>query len=179
MANFKYNKNKGFTVVEMLVIITIIGIISSVVLVSISSFRANARDVVRYSDLENVQLALHLYHDKNGSYPSTGGDWWTVCTNGLDPTARDTSGANGYIPNLAPAYTAVLPTDPLGCVQGSDGGVFHGYIYRSDGVDYKFSTDWSAEVGSECELGKKFADRRTEEARHTFCSVYTDGAYDW
>jgi prepilin-type N-terminal cleavage/methylation domain-containing protein len=175
MAVLRHNKNKGFTLIELLVVIAIIGILSSVVLASLNSARAKARDARRYTDLVQVQLALELYYDSNGSYPMTTG-WWTVCTTGNDPTARDTSGANGYIPNLAPLYIAALPTDPSGCV----GGAFDGYIYQSDGIDYKLSADWSADVGTECQLERKFADPpRTTIDHYTFCSVYTQGASDW
>ncbi|OGC84749.1 hypothetical protein A3F55_02750 [Candidatus Adlerbacteria bacterium RIFCSPHIGHO2_12_FULL_53_18] len=168
---------RGFTLVELMVVVGIIGILSTIVVAGLGSSRKESRDAKRYSDLINVDIGLKLYYNDNGSYPSTGGSWWTVCTNGADPTPRDTSGANGYVPNLAPAYIAVLPTDPSGCVSG---GSFKGYIYRSNGTNYKLSTDWSAEVGTKCKLGQNFADpRRTTESQHTFCSVYSQGAADW
>ena len=174
MEAHKHN-NRGFTLIELLVVIAIIGLLSSVALASLNSAREKVRDARRYLDLNQLQLALELYYNDNGSYPVTSG-WWTVCTTGADPTARDTSGANGYIPNLSPTYIATLPTDPTGCV----GGHYDGYIYISNGTDYKLSTDWSADVGNECKLGKKFADpRRTTVSNHTFCSVYTQGASSW
>lgn len=172
MAAHKHVKNRGFTLIELLVVIAIIGILSSVVLASLNSARAKARDARRYSDLNQVQLALELYYDSNGSYPVTSG-WWSVCSGGGSHT---TSGSNGYIPNLAPTYMATLPTDPSGCV----GGAVKGYIYNSNGTDYKFSADWSADIGTECQLGKKFADPpRTTATQYTFCSVFTQGASGW
>ena len=169
-------KLKGFTLIELLVVIAIIGIIASIVLTSLNSARAKARDARRYSDLIQVQLALALYYDSYGSYPTTLGSWWTVCTGGFDPTARTTSGATGYIPSLAPTFIGALPTEPTGCTFGW----IMGYIYISNGVDYKFATDWSADVGIQCKLGKKFADPpRTTSVNYTFCSIYTDGASDW
>jgi type II secretion system protein G len=77
---------RGFTLVEMLVVITIIGILSSVVMTSLNSSRAKARDSKRVGDIKQIQLALALYQDANSQYPDT-----------LDKLT-------GYMPNI--------PTDP-------------------------------------------------------------------
>jgi len=64
---------KGFTLIEMLVVIVIIGILSSLILVNLSSARAKARDTKRVSDLAQIQLALEQYFDRCGQYPSKNG----------------------------------------------------------------------------------------------------------
>ena len=63
--------NRGFTLIELLVVIAIIGILSSVVLASLNSARAKARDANRSASIKQVQLALELYYDSNGSYVSS------------------------------------------------------------------------------------------------------------
>lgn len=63
-------KNKGFTLVELLVVIAIIGILASVVLVSLNSARSKARDAKRISDLHQISLALENYYDANQAYPT-------------------------------------------------------------------------------------------------------------
>ncbi len=68
-----FQKNKGFTLIELLVVIAIIGLLASIVLVSLNSARAKARDVRRVADLKQVQTALEMYYDTNGSYPA--GTW--------------------------------------------------------------------------------------------------------
>lgn len=65
------NKKQGFTLIELLVVIAIIGILSSVVLASLNTAREKARDAKRISDVKQLQLALELYFDSNGGYPST------------------------------------------------------------------------------------------------------------
>lgn len=61
--------------IELLVVISIIGLLSSVVLVSLGSARAKARDAKRLSDIHQVVLALDLYHDSNGQrFPSSDND---------------------------------------------------------------------------------------------------------
>ncbi len=166
----------GFTLVELIVVIAIIGILATLGLSSYTRVQKSARDSKRYADLKELKTALLQYYVANGTYPTTGGAWFTVCTTGADPTARTTSGATGWIPNLAPTYIDILPTDPSGCV----GGAYDGYIYQSNGTDYKVSADWTAEIGTNCELGDIFADpNRTSATAYTFCSVYTPGASNW
>jgi prepilin-type N-terminal cleavage/methylation domain-containing protein len=66
--------NKGFTLVELLVVISIISLLSSVVMASLNSARAKARDVRRIMDMRQIQTALAMYYDQHGSYPDGDGD---------------------------------------------------------------------------------------------------------
>lgn len=59
----------GFTLIELLVVIAIIGILASIVLVSLNGARQSARDTKRISDMRSATLALELYFAKNGKYP--------------------------------------------------------------------------------------------------------------
>lgn len=63
--------SRGFTLIELLVVIAIIGILSSVVLASLNSARTKARDARRVADLKQIQVALELFYDANGSYPTS------------------------------------------------------------------------------------------------------------
>lgn len=67
----KISKKSGFTLIEILVVIFIIGLLSSVVLVGLGTFRARGRDARRIADLRSVQNILELYYAKNGEYPSS------------------------------------------------------------------------------------------------------------
>lgn len=60
---------KGFTLVELLVVIAIIGLLSTIVMVSLNKARAKARDAKRVESLEQLRLALEMYYNANGSYP--------------------------------------------------------------------------------------------------------------
>jgi len=66
----KKNKNKGFTFIEMLIVVAIIGILASIVLVGLGSFRNRGRDTRRVADLRETQNGLELYYTKNGIYPA-------------------------------------------------------------------------------------------------------------
>lgn len=90
---FKRNTSRGFTLIELLVVIAIIGILSSVVLASLNDARKKSRDAKRVADIKQLQLALELYFDSNGQYPT------------------DIYAASG---GLTPDYISVVPTDPVG-----------------------------------------------------------------
>ena len=87
---------RGFTLIELLVVIAIIGILSSVVLASLNSARKKGRDARRIADIKQVQLALELYYDANGTYPAAG--------TGAGQFGGTALTANGYI--------ATNPKDP-------------------------------------------------------------------
>ncbi len=66
---------QGFTLVEILIVVSIIGMLASIVLVGLGSFRSRGRDARRAADLREVQNALELYYSKENSYPHDVGDW--------------------------------------------------------------------------------------------------------
>ncbi len=89
-------KDKGFTLIELLVVIAIIGILSSVVLASLNSAREKSRDARRISDIKQLQLALELSYDDNGTYPA---NLATLATDGniaTVPTDPSTGSAYPY-----------------------------------------------------------------------------------
>jgi len=92
------NGFQGFTLIELLVVISIIGILATLVAANLNSARSRARDAERKSDLKNIQTALRLYYNDNGSYPTAsyidsrwGGVWSAGST----------------------VYMSTLPQDPL------------------------------------------------------------------
>jgi len=69
----KFSINSGFTLLEMLVVIGIIGIIVSMGFVSYSTAQKKARDAKRKSDLKSIQNCLEQYYSYNNNfkYPIT------------------------------------------------------------------------------------------------------------
>ena len=65
-----FKKKRGFTLIEFLVVIAIIGILATIVLVSLNTARAKARDARRSSDMHQMALAMEMYYDSaNSVYP--------------------------------------------------------------------------------------------------------------
>ena len=64
-------RKEGFTLIELLVVIAIVGVLASVILASLNSARGKAHDARRVSDFKNMNLAMQLYYDKYGRYPTS------------------------------------------------------------------------------------------------------------
>jgi len=92
---------KGFTLIELLVVIAIIGILSSIVLVSLSDARGKGKDGAIKSNLANARAQAELYYTTTYS---------GVCTN-------TTTGINNAI--VASGVTMVNPNE--NCRDGSSG----------------------------------------------------------
>jgi len=83
---------KGFTLVELLVAMTIFAIVSSMALVSFRSSRISSRDAKRKADLEQIRSALEMYRTDNGTYPSGLGElsgYLEVPSDPLSGSGRD------------------------------------------------------------------------------------------
>ena len=129
--NFK--KIKGFTLIEVLVTVSIISILAAVIAINSVDAGKQSRDEKRQADIRNLQSALELYKNKYGRYPE-------ACDSRVNAWAGQQGGsyacANGnsqYIVNLAPEFISVLPIDPK--LSGTDSG----YVYRTNanGTVYK------------------------------------------
>ena len=80
---------KGFTLVEILIVVTIIGILASIVLVGLGPFRGRGRDTRRIADLNQTQNALELYYTKYQRYPPvSGSNSWESLTQALTGNAQ-------------------------------------------------------------------------------------------
>ena len=139
---FKHKKFlMGFTLIELLVVIAIIGLLASVVLVSLNGARIKGRDVKRVADLKQIRTALELYLSDNGQYPITN------CSAGLNTytsfDAANTWAVNGICMTVGGAIinaniTAALSPYMKGASDPKrTAATDSGYLYLSnDGIDF-------------------------------------------
>lgn len=76
-----YHSQKGFTLIEILVAATIIGILSTIGITGFQAVTRNGRDAVRKSDLEQIRSALEIYKSENNQYPAS-----SACTSPFPDT---------------------------------------------------------------------------------------------
>ncbi|WP_416208538.1 type II secretion system protein [Fodinibius sp.] len=69
-----FNDHKGFTLVEILVVVGILGLLASVVYANLGGARQSANDARRISDVTSISDALELYYARNRKFPGAGGN---------------------------------------------------------------------------------------------------------
>lgn len=142
----------GFTLIEVLVVIAIIGILVSVAVVTLGGSSTQSRDAQRQADLRNLQQAIETYRSREGRYPAqcdatgVGSGGWS---GQLGTIYACDDGTNNYIVGLAPEYIPRLPTDPK--LNGTNSG----YVYRTnaDGSVYKIMAMNTVEADQQLRSG--------------------------
>ena len=115
--SLRLRKESGFTIIELLIVIVVIGILAGLVLNVFTGIQEDGRDAERKTDLEAVEGHLEAYAAKNGMYPTSGdiddvtADAAFISANfeGLDVDALlDPTSGDEYV------YTAT-PSSPTAC----------------------------------------------------------------
>lgn len=145
----KSKRKKGYTLIEILITISIIGILSGIIIVAIQSSRILARDKRRMSDFSAYQVALQEYYSSNKNFPypepigeQTDEEACLAACDAGDGTAYDTENnlcncdadgfLKGYLEEGEKEYLSPLPKDP------TNQGLFsYMYTVKMNGKDYK------------------------------------------
>jgi type II secretion system protein G len=162
--NMKKNKemlfSRGFTLVELLVVISIIGILSAVTLASMSSVRKKARDIQRIANLNQIANAIALYQLDSGGIPPG------------EDGVEYVNGNKEWIPGLAPKYISVVPSDPI------DTGE-HKFHYSRQGNNYEVIS-FMEQNGNDVACGDGGSScQYYEKASGAFLVLVNPGASGW
>jgi len=133
---------RGFTIIELLIVIAIIAILAGLVLNNFQGAQAKARDTQRVTDINNVHSKLEEYYNENGAYPSTivAADLPGIDAESLNDPDGTAIVANAAVADAAAANAVADPdTDggeylyipyPTGCTDDCTGYVLKTFIER-------------------------------------------------
>ncbi len=115
-----HKKSYGFTLIEIMLVVILLGIIFSLSSLSYTSVRNRAYDSERQSDIQEIRLALEQYRSNNNVYPTA------VPTLGMNFGSGALNDAGGNI------YMSKLPQDPRYPEKQ--------YFYETSGTDFTLYT---------------------------------------
>lgn len=110
MVSLKQKKQSGFTIVELLIVIVIIGILAGLVVTQILGATAKARDTERKTDLDQISNQLEAYYAQKGSYPALAELNTSGWRGGNEFSAGD--GTKSFADPSSPSTTSLSATPP-------------------------------------------------------------------
>jgi len=149
-------RQKGFTLVELLVAIGIIGILSSIAVVSVSNVRVKARDAKRLADVKQIQTALEAYLNDQSKYPSYQGNLGTAGAS--DKLCETDAGFQTAACNTT--YINPVPANP-----------------KPNGQDYAYASKDNATPPVACVVGKTCVTYTITFKLESGSGTYTRGTY--
>jgi len=128
-------KSRGFTIVELLIVIVVIAILAAISIVAYNGIQSRARDAQRTQDMASIMKAMELYYIDNGKYPPSGGQDSPNSSADV-PAGYGSSTAYGYsyatnnswLKTLRDGkYLASAPIDPV----NNDSQYYSYYVYNN------------------------------------------------
>lgn len=121
---------QGFTVVELLIVIVVIGIVAAITIVAYNGIQARGRDAARISKLNQIAKAIELYKIDNGMYPPIlhGLGYETTCGSQTENWGH--CDRNKILADSLASYIKIEPTSLSDSTQGS-----YYYYYTSLATD--------------------------------------------
>ena len=117
---------KAFTLIELLIVISILGVLATIGLVAFRSAQFRGRDAQRKSDLKQISSALELYFSDYGRYPTSSSGLIMGCPS---TTQSACNWGSGPFWDQKTTYFKVVPKDPANS---------QNYYYKADSTAQKF-----------------------------------------
>jgi prepilin-type N-terminal cleavage/methylation domain-containing protein len=116
------NKFAGFTIVELLIVIVVIGVLASITASAYSGVTQKARFTSYVNDINMLRKAVLLYQADHGYYPYSGASSGYITWSTSSPT----------IPGLSPDYIKTIPIPSY-----TTDGTYYAYGWTAGGANYK------------------------------------------
>ena len=176
------NTQPGFTIVELLIVIVVIGILAAITIVAFNGVQNRAKQAKIQSDISTVQKLVESYYAINGAYPITATalniDWGTNTARSDANCSYGTQDAD-WVPGL----DSPLPQSSTSIGVGGNPGC---YMYVSNGVYYVISAWNMLDAPQTTTMYRRFGMRETDSwpnnqfyiCNHTNIGGNGTGTYD-
>jgi prepilin-type N-terminal cleavage/methylation domain-containing protein len=122
---------RGFTLIELMIVLAIIGLLSTLAIVAVGSANRKARDIKRLGDLNRIQAHLDLFYTDQNTYP-VGKNVLLGTTNALCLNAQGWGPAGCSNP-----FMSKVPTPPDDA---------HPYVYTGSTSTYSITTELEGDM---------------------------------
>ncbi|OVE78799.1 hypothetical protein BVY00_01935, partial [bacterium G20] len=126
MAPLKRVRSRGFTIVELLIVIVVIGILAVLVALTYNGIKQKERDTERKDDVKTLHGRLEAYQAQNGKYPTLANvndaTWRSTNMKGLDIAAlQDPKGPTAKLVASPAPNAYAYAVSPANCDNGAAG----------------------------------------------------------
>lgn len=128
MSPMKTTTHRGFTLTELLVVISIIAVLSSIVLVGVNQARNRGKNARAAADISQYITGLALARERDGSYPAS--SWRCLGAAGCQWNNANIDPASGTVTDALGAVMSSLPSSSF------EQNGYSGYQYRTTGTGY-------------------------------------------
>ena len=141
----------AFTLIELLIVVTIMGVMIAALTVGIRGYLQRSDDAHRKTDIKKIARALEEYYNDHNGYPAS------LAVNGISPTCGTNTILRQYLPDV--------PCDPTG-------GSARPYLYLPEGSHY-LGTFGSEQVYRGYRLLTALTFKSDPQLREVGCDVTT------
>ena len=136
------NKSKGFTIVELLIVIVVIGILATLVIVTFTGIQQKARNSKRETDINAVDSHVEAFYAQYGFYPTLA-------------DLQDQTANTGFVPTFMKGLDPAALQDPNQAAGGTIGAVASSdqYSYVASGTNCVNTTATTITNGSPVDNG--------------------------
>ncbi len=143
-------KTTGFTIVELLIVVVVIGILAAIVTVAYTGISSRAKVARAYSDMEQVNKQIQIYQVTNGQYPVTSPTMGGGATPLVDANCPYTGATVTATAQWVPGLAGSLPQSDQSLKGVGNGSSC--YVYLSNGTDYLLSA-WNVLPSPSTDVG--------------------------
>lgn len=150
----------GYTLIELLATISIIGLLSTLALVSLNESRLKAINSKKLSDIKNYVTAIETYRTSNSGYPDPGDTTWR-CLGDYEDNAcwannnrSENATLNAILAEVVPDLPTIGPDGVNTCLEDSWEGAVYRCTDRTGSICHDYEINWYMEkVGNDCGIG--------------------------